>query len=132
MKDFGLGEQHCISEIGVSEPFPLFTADAVMQARNEVLSDEVWGNCKFANSISACPVRVMIPKCVFIFPCYISKDLTLPRYAKFVYDPWTHLETVRTISAIAGVDLVPVMHLWTMKPGTSTSLLAILIMLDPL
>jgi hypothetical protein len=31
------------------------------------------------------------------------------RYAKFVYDAWTHPETLRIISSIAGVDLVPVM-----------------------
>lgn len=36
----------------------------------------------------------------------LTNDL---RYAKFVYDAWTHPDTLRAISAIAGIDLVPVM-----------------------
>lgn len=62
MTDLGLGDKDCVSEIGVSEPFPLFTPEAVMQMRNEVLSDEVWENCRFASSIAACQLRGMAPK----------------------------------------------------------------------
>ncbi|KAI5783557.1 hypothetical protein EDC01DRAFT_663554 [Geopyxis carbonaria] len=89
MAELGL-ENKGISPIGVSEPFELFTPDAVRTMRNEVLSDEVWDNCRFASSIAACQLRGMAPK-----------------YAKFVYDAWTHPETLRIVSKIAGVDLVP-------------------------
>ncbi|KAF8544790.1 hypothetical protein BDD12DRAFT_906291 [Trichophaea hybrida] len=85
-------ERTGISHIGVSEPFELFAPEAVRMMRNEVLSDEVWDNCRFSSSIAACQLRGMAPK-----------------YAKFVYDAWTNHDTLRIISSIAGVDLVPVM-----------------------
>jgi len=85
-------EKAGVSPIGVSEPFELFTPQAVRTMRNEVLSDEVWDNCRFSSSLAACQLRGMAPK-----------------YAKFVYDAWTHPETLRIISSIAGVDLIPVM-----------------------
>ncbi|KAA8898758.1 hypothetical protein FN846DRAFT_200119 [Sphaerosporella brunnea] len=82
-----------VSQIAVSEPFELFTPEAVRTMRNEVLSDEVWDNCRFASSIAACQLRGMAPK-----------------YAKFVYDAWMNPETLRIISGVAGVELVPVME----------------------
>lgn len=57
-----------ISPIGVSEPFKLFSEEAVRHMRNEVLSDEVWDNCRFASSIAACQLRGMAPKYVLLFP----------------------------------------------------------------
>ena len=53
-----------ISNIGVSQPFALFTDEAVRTMRDEVLSDEVWENCRFASSLAACQLRGMAPKCV--------------------------------------------------------------------
>jgi hypothetical protein len=61
MADIGL-ENQGISTIGVSEPFELFTPEAVRTMRNEVLSDEVWDNCRFSSSIAACQLRGMAPQ----------------------------------------------------------------------
>lgn len=61
MADIGL-ENQGISTIGVSEPFELFTPEAVCTMRNEVLSDEVWDNCRFSSSIAACQLRGMAPQ----------------------------------------------------------------------
>jgi hypothetical protein len=55
-------EARGISKIGVSEPFALFTPDAVKAMRNEVLSDEVWENCRFSSNLAACQLRGMAPK----------------------------------------------------------------------
>lgn len=101
-----------ISHIGVSEPFELFTPDAVGQMRNEVLSDEVWDKCRFSSSIAACQLRGMAPKQAIHPPLLIRAPVHLlipSRYAKFVYDAWTSPETLRIISNVAAVDLVPVM-----------------------
>lgn len=62
MEDLGLGDRQSVSPIGISEPFALFTQEAVMKMRNKVLSDEVWENCRFASSIAACQLRGMAPK----------------------------------------------------------------------
>ncbi|KAL7266915.1 hypothetical protein RUND412_010519 [Rhizina undulata] len=78
-----------VSPIAVSEPFELFTKEAIYRMRNEVLSDEVWDNCRFASSIAACQLRGMAPK-----------------YAKFVYDAWTNPETIKAISEVAGINLI--------------------------
>jgi hypothetical protein len=51
-----------ISPIAVSEPFELFSSEAVNYMRDEVLSDEVWDNCRFASSLAACQLRGMSPK----------------------------------------------------------------------
>lgn len=55
-------ERTGISYIGVSEPFELFIPEAVRMMRNEVLSDEVWNNCRFSSSIVAWQLRGMAPK----------------------------------------------------------------------
>jgi hypothetical protein len=51
-----------VSSTAVSEPFELFTPEAVHMMRNEVLADEVWDKCRFASDIAACQLRGMAPK----------------------------------------------------------------------
>lgn len=51
MKDIGLPEDTGISPVAVSEPFPLFTEEAVMRMRQEVLSPEVLGNCQYSSNL---------------------------------------------------------------------------------
>ncbi|KAI0378091.1 hypothetical protein F5Y04DRAFT_291501 [Hypomontagnella monticulosa] len=89
MKDIGLSEDTGISPVAVSEPFPLFTEEAVMRMRQEVLSPEVLGNCQYSSNLAQCQLRGFANK-----------------YAPFVYDVWKHPETLAIISKIAGIDLV--------------------------
>ncbi|KAH0534102.1 hypothetical protein FGG08_007299 [Glutinoglossum americanum] len=89
MKDIGLPEDTGISPVAVSEPFSLFTPEAVQRIRAEVLSDRVYDNCRFSSDIAACQLRGFVPK-----------------YAGFCYDAWKHPETLAIVSRIAGVDLV--------------------------
>lgn len=49
MKELGFGDKG-ISPIAVSEPFQLFTTDAIKQMRSEVLSKPVWENCKYSSN----------------------------------------------------------------------------------
>lgn len=60
MKDIGL-EGHGISPIAVSEPFPLFTEEAIQQMRAEIFSDEVVRDCQFASSFNKSMIRCMGP-----------------------------------------------------------------------
>ncbi|KAK7916817.1 hypothetical protein PG985_010425 [Apiospora marii] len=83
MKDLGLPENTGISPVAVSEPFPLFTQEAVMRMRKEVLCPEVLQNCKYSSNLAQCQLR------------------------GFANNP----DTLAIISKIAGIELVPEMDL---------------------
>lgn len=58
-----LGLQGCgISPNAVSDPFPLFTEDAVKQIRAEVFSEESLEHCQFASTFCKNMIRGMGPK----------------------------------------------------------------------
>lgn len=88
MTDIGLPEDTGVSPLAVSEPFPLFTPEAVMRMREEVLSDSVLRNCQFSSTLAQAQLRGYADK-----------------YAPFVYDAWKHPATLRAVSQIAGIDL---------------------------
>ncbi|UNI17495.1 hypothetical protein JDV02_003835 [Purpureocillium takamizusanense] len=89
MREIGL-EGHGISPNAVSDPFPLFTHEAVRQMRAEIFSDEVLRECQFASTFNKNMIRGMGPA-----------------RAPFVYSAWKSPELVASISQVAGVDLVP-------------------------
>ncbi|GME72311.1 unnamed protein product [Ambrosiozyma monospora] len=96
MEELGATCAEQISEIGVSEPFPLFTDEAIDIMRAEILRKEVFD---FGGRLC--------------FNSTTGLDCTLRGYAKtlapFTYDAWTHPDTVAAISAMAGVELTPVL-----------------------
>ncbi|KAL8674695.1 MAG: hypothetical protein Q9168_000927 [Polycauliona sp. 1 TL-2023] len=89
MKDLSLPENTGISPVAVSEPFRLFTMEAVHRMRAEVLSQDVWDNCQYSSNLAQCQLRGFAAK-----------------YAPFVYDSWKSPETLSIVSKIAGIDLV--------------------------
>ncbi|SPO07041.1 uncharacterized protein DNG_09735 [Cephalotrichum gorgonifer] len=89
MKDLGL-EGHGISPIAVSEPFPLFTAEAIQQIRAEVFSDDVLRDCQYTSDFSKNMIRGMGTA-----------------RASFTYAAWNSPELISGISKVAGIDLVP-------------------------
>ncbi|KIW26288.1 uncharacterized protein PV07_09394 [Cladophialophora immunda] len=93
MKEIGFDEQG-VSPNAVSEPFPLFTEEAIQQMRAEVLSKPVWDNCKYSSELAHCQLRGFAPE-----------------YAPFVYDAWRSPAVLSIVSKIAGVELVPAMDL---------------------
>ncbi|KAK2785931.1 hypothetical protein FQN52_008198 [Onygenales sp. PD_12] len=92
MKELGYSDDKGISPVGVSEPFPLFSAEAINQMRREILSDNVWSQYQFSSNLSHCQLRGFAPEC-----------------APFVYDAWRSPELLKIVSDIAGIDLVPAM-----------------------
>ncbi|KAI1333203.1 hypothetical protein F5Y16DRAFT_6247 [Xylariaceae sp. FL0255] len=90
MKELGFPEGKGISPVAVSQPFPLFTEEAIMRMRAECLSPEVIENYSFSSNLSHCMLRGFTKK-----------------YAPFVNDVWKNPETLEIISKIAGIDLVP-------------------------
>ena len=60
MKEIGL-EGRGISPIAASEPFPLFSQEAIQQMRAEIFSDECLEECQFTSTFSKFMVRGMGP-----------------------------------------------------------------------
>lgn len=58
MKEIGL-EGHGISPVAASEPFPLFTTDAIKQIRAEIFSESVLRDCQYSSSFAKNMVRGM-------------------------------------------------------------------------
>lgn len=57
MKELGYPESRGVSPVGVSEPFPLFSVDAVQKMRQEFLSDTVFAKYRFSSDLSQCQLR---------------------------------------------------------------------------
>jgi hypothetical protein len=62
MQELGYAEGQGISPVGVSEPFPLFSEEAVKQMRAEILDEEVWDKYKFSSNLSQCQLRGYAPE----------------------------------------------------------------------
>ncbi|KAK0647053.1 hypothetical protein B0T16DRAFT_172228 [Cercophora newfieldiana] len=88
MKDIGLPEDTGVSPLAVSEPFPLFTPEAIMRMREEVLSNDVLTKCQYSSNLAQAQLRGYADK-----------------YAPFVYDAWKHPTTLAAVSQVAGIDL---------------------------
>ncbi|KFH42138.1 hypothetical protein ACRE_071320 [Hapsidospora chrysogenum ATCC 11550] len=89
MKDIGL-EGQGISATAASEPFSLFTPEAVNQMRAEIFSQPVLDSCQYASDFAKNMIRGFGP-----------------RLAPFIFDAWNSPEVLQTVSKIAGIDLVP-------------------------
>lgn len=61
MAELGMADKG-VSPVAVSEPFSLFTQDAIQQMRAEVLSKPVWDNCKYSSNIAHCQLRGFAPE----------------------------------------------------------------------
>ena len=92
MASLGLVSEVGISPTAVSEPFQLFTREAINRMRDEVLCNpEIRSKCQYSSNL--------------------APNGQLRGYAKdhapFIYQAWIHPETLAILSAIAGIDLVP-------------------------
>lgn len=110
MKDIGFQEDLGVSPVAVSEPFPLFSSEAIQQMRAEFMKPEVFEDHKYSSNIAACQLRGYAPKSVFHLSMSLNESNLADRHAPFTYDAWNHPETLTIISKIAGVDLIPVMN----------------------
>lgn len=64
LKDVSLPEDIGISPVACSEPFPLFTEEAIQTMRQEIFTTEVWENCLHSTSFAPCQLRGHCPKYV--------------------------------------------------------------------
>ncbi|KAK6459590.1 uncharacterized protein RJT20DRAFT_5154 [Scheffersomyces xylosifermentans] len=100
MEELGLTSPLQISETGVSDPFPLFTDEAVDLMRSEILNKETF--MKYSR---------------YIFNSSSGMDCTIRGYVKndneitcpFTYEAWTHPKTMELVNKMAGVELEIIM-----------------------
>lgn len=57
MSDLKLPEGTGVSPFAVSDPFQLFTQEAVLRMRAEIFSKEVLENCKYSSNLAQCQLR---------------------------------------------------------------------------
>lgn len=94
LSDLGVTSDRNISNIGCALPFPLFTEEAVEIMRKELLCDQVFDNCAFSSNLvgkGSAHIRGWTK-----------------RYGPFTDAAWKHPATIKAVSEMAGVDLVPV------------------------
>ncbi|KAL3448273.1 hypothetical protein BJX65DRAFT_317484 [Aspergillus insuetus] len=89
MEQIGL-KGHGISPHAATEPFPLFTQEAIAQMRAEIFSEKVLAECQYSSTFNKNMVRGMGPA-----------------RAPFTYAAWKSPEVLARISEVAGIDLVP-------------------------
>ena len=61
MEEIGLADKG-VSPVAVSEPFSLFTEEAIQQMRAEILSKPVFENCKYKSNIAQFQLRGFAPE----------------------------------------------------------------------
>jgi hypothetical protein len=71
MKDIGYLEDTGISPVAVSNPFPLFSKEAVERMRDEILKPEVMEECGFQSNLAASQLRGYSPKQVSFLICSV-------------------------------------------------------------
>ena len=57
MADLHLPDDTGVSPVAVSEPFPLFTEEAVQRMRAEIFRPDVWKNCQYSSNLAQCQLR---------------------------------------------------------------------------
>lgn len=57
MQELNFPENAGVSPVAVSEPFQLFTPEAIHRMRAEILSTKVWDNCQYSSNLAQCQLR---------------------------------------------------------------------------
>ncbi|RDL34622.1 Uncharacterized protein BP5553_07750 [Venustampulla echinocandica] len=92
MEDIGFTASTGVSPMAVSEPFHLFSEEAVNIMRSEIFNPVVQEKYSHTSDIAPKQLRGYAPQ-----------------HAKFIFQAWTNPETLSIISKIAGIELVPQM-----------------------
>jgi hypothetical protein len=90
MKDIGYSEDVGVSPVAVTQPFQLFSPEAIRIMRSEIAKPEVKADHHYASNIASAQLRGYARK-----------------HAPFTYAAWNHPETKAIVSKLAGIDLIP-------------------------
>lgn len=57
MAELGFSNGTGVSPYAASEPFHLFSEEAIHRMRVEIMSKEVWDNCQYSSNLAKCQLR---------------------------------------------------------------------------
>ena len=83
MSDLKLPEGTGVSPFAVSDPFQLFTQEAVQRMRVEIFSKEVMENCKYSSNLAQCQLRGFAAKSVKILAKLFHLPSSFPHPPNF-------------------------------------------------
>jgi hypothetical protein len=90
MKDIGYADDVGVSPVAVTQPFQLFSPEAINIMRSEIAKPEVRARYHYSSNIANAQLRGYARE-----------------YAPFTYAAWNHSETIAIVSRLAGIDLIP-------------------------
>jgi hypothetical protein len=90
MQDIGFADDLGVSPVAATQPFLLFSPEAIQIMRSEIAKPEVRMGYQFSSNIANPQLRGYARK-----------------HAPFTYAAWNHPATVAIVSRLAGIDLVP-------------------------
>lgn len=90
MTEIGFAEDTGVSPVAVTEPFPLFSPEAIEVMRSEIFKPEVLKDYRYSSNIAQTQLRGY------------ARD-----HAPFTFAAWNHPDTLAIVSKLAGVDLIP-------------------------
>jgi hypothetical protein len=88
LEDLKYNRKQAVGNVAATDPFPLFSREAVIQMRRELLSERTIKNCM-----------------TYTRPGSVQIRGAAPQYAPFVYEAWTHPETIKAVSAVVGLPV---------------------------
>lgn len=104
------------NDMCITEPFDLFTEEAVRLMRRELFQPAVFDNYMHSWARAPCVIRGSAPTVSFLsfYPPTLLWQAWTDGYSsaqvcKFIYDAWMHPATLEAVSNAAGIDLIPVM-----------------------
>jgi hypothetical protein len=80
--------KQAVGTVAATDPFPLFTTEAVTEMRRQLLAPRTIKNCMTYTRHGSVQIRG-----------------AAPQYAPFVYEAWTHPATIAAVSRVIGVPV---------------------------
>ncbi|KAI1625869.1 hypothetical protein EDD37DRAFT_692877 [Exophiala viscosa] len=88
LDDLKYNTKQAVGHVAATDPFPLFTREAIVEMRRELLSERTIKNCM-----------------TYTRPGSVQIRGAAPQYAPFVYEAWTHPETIKAVSTVIGLPV---------------------------
>ncbi|KAJ9496912.1 hypothetical protein LTR67_005598 [Exophiala xenobiotica] len=88
LDDLKYDTKQAVGHVAATDPFPLFSREAIIEMRRELLSERTIKNCM-----------------TYTRPGSVQIRGAAPQYAPFVYEAWTHPETIKAVSQVVGLPV---------------------------
>ncbi|KIW44967.1 uncharacterized protein PV06_03396 [Exophiala oligosperma] len=88
LEDLKYETKQAVGKVAATDPFPLFSPEAIVEMRRELLSERTIKNCM-----------------TYTRPGSVQIRGAAPQYAPFVYEAWTHPETIKAVSQVVGLPV---------------------------